>query len=108
MPVKVSKISMQGFRGATAPVEIPLDTEKPVIMVFGENGTGKSTIADAFDFVCNCGLGSLEDRSVSGQKKGYVATLRRRIHCVTGSHRTDCMSHKRLSGCAYSEAQQYP
>jgi len=66
---------MQGFRGATAPIEIPLDTTKPVILIFGENGTGKSTIADAFDFVCNCGLGSLEERSLAGQKKGYVAAL---------------------------------
>lgn len=75
MPVKVSKISMQGFRGATAAVEIALDTAKPVILIFGENGTGKSTIADAFDFVCNCGFGSLEDRSIAGQKKSYVAAL---------------------------------
>ncbi|RJQ85045.1 MAG: hypothetical protein C4519_03845 [Desulfobacteraceae bacterium] len=75
MAVKVNKISMQGFRGATAPIEIPLDTTKPVILIFGENGTGKSTIADAFDFVCNCGLGSLEERSLAGQKKGYVAAL---------------------------------
>jgi energy-coupling factor transporter ATP-binding protein EcfA2 len=75
MAVKVNKIGLQGFRGATAPIEITLDTTKPVILIFGENGTGKSTIADAFDFVCNCGLGSLEDRSMAGQKKGYVAAL---------------------------------
>ncbi len=66
---------MHGFRGATAPIDIPLDTTKPVILIFGENGTGKSTIADAFDFACNCGFGSLEDRSIEGQKKGYVAAL---------------------------------
>lgn len=75
MPLKINKISMQGFRGATAPIKIPLDTTKPVILIFGENGTGKSTIADAFDFVCNCGFGSLEDRSIAGQKKRYVPAL---------------------------------
>jgi hypothetical protein len=75
MPVKVSKISMQGFRGATAAIEIPLDTAKPVILIFGENGTGKSTLADAFDFVCNCRFGSLEDRSLSGQPKTHVSAL---------------------------------
>lgn len=75
MPAKVSKICLEGFRGATAPVELPFDTSKPVILIFGENGTGKSTIADAFDFVCNCGFGSLEDRSVSGQPKNYVPAI---------------------------------
>jgi len=75
MPAKVSRISLDGFRGATAPVQISFDTSKPVILIFGENGTGKSTIADAFDFVCNCGFGSLEDRSIAGQKKTYVPAI---------------------------------
>lgn len=77
MPAKVSKISLEGFRGATAPIEIPFDTSKPVILIFGENGTGKSTIADAFDFVCNCGFGSLGDRSIAGQTKSYVPAIGR-------------------------------
>ena len=47
MKAKVSKLSLFGFRGATQPVEINFDTTKPVTLVFGENGTGKSTIADA-------------------------------------------------------------
>ena len=75
MPTKVNKISLEGFRGATAAIEIPLDTAKPVVLIFGENGTGKSTIADAFDFVCNGGIGSLEDRSPGGQKKSYIPAL---------------------------------
>lgn len=75
MPAKVNKIRLEGFRGATAAAEIPLDPTKPVILVFGENGTGKSTIADAFDFICNGGFGSLEDRSMAGQKKSYVPAL---------------------------------
>ncbi|HEX3987903.1 MAG TPA: ATP-binding protein [Verrucomicrobiae bacterium] len=51
MKAKVSKLSLFGFRGATQPVEIHFDISKPVTLVFGENGTGKSTIADALDFV---------------------------------------------------------
>jgi hypothetical protein len=75
MPAKVNKINLAGFRGATAPVKINFDTTKPVTLIFGENGTGKSTIADAFDFVCNAGFGSLEDRSFSGQSKTHVAAI---------------------------------
>ena len=75
MKAKVSKLSLFGFRGATQPVEINFDTTKPVTLVFGENGTGKSTIADALDFVCNRHFGSLEDRSMSAQPKSHVTSL---------------------------------
>jgi energy-coupling factor transporter ATP-binding protein EcfA2 len=75
MKVKVSKLSLSGFRGATKPVDIHFDTSKPVTLLFGENGTGKSTIADAFDFVCNRHFGSLEDRSMSAQPKSHVTSL---------------------------------
>ncbi|MBI4325446.1 MAG: AAA family ATPase [Chloroflexi bacterium] len=66
---------MAGFRGATRPVELSFDTTKPVALVFGENGTGKSTIADALDFVCNRHFGSLEDRSMSAHPKSHVTSL---------------------------------
>ena len=75
MKAKVSKLSLFGFRGATQPADINFDTSKPVTLVFGENGTGKSTIADALDFVCNRHFGSLEDRSMSAQPKSHVTSL---------------------------------
>ena len=75
MKAKISKLSLLGFRGATQPVEIKFDTTKAVTLVFGENGTGKSTIADALDFVCNRHFGSLEDRSMSAQPKSHVTSL---------------------------------
>jgi energy-coupling factor transporter ATP-binding protein EcfA2 len=37
-------------------------------MIFGENGTGKSTIVDAIDFVCNEEYGSLTERSSTRPK----------------------------------------
>lgn len=43
-------------------------------MIFGENGTGKSTLVDAIDFVCNEELGSLKDRSFP-EKHRHVASL---------------------------------
>ncbi len=44
-------------------------------MIFGENGTGKSTITDAFDFICNGKLGSLETYSLGGNAKKHIASL---------------------------------
>jgi len=75
MPHRVSKLTMAGFRGATAPATIEFDTSKPVVLIFGENGTGKSTIADAFDFICNRSFGSLENYSLGEPAKKHVASL---------------------------------
>jgi energy-coupling factor transporter ATP-binding protein EcfA2 len=60
---RIEKLCLEHFRGATCPVEIEFDTSKPAVMIFGENGTGKSTIIDSIDFVCNENIGSLMERS---------------------------------------------
>lgn len=73
--MKAKKLSLKGFRGASTALELTFDTTKPVTLVFGENATGKSTIADALDFVCNGKLGSLEDRSLASKKKEYVVSV---------------------------------
>jgi energy-coupling factor transporter ATP-binding protein EcfA2 len=75
MAAKVSGIKVAGFRGATVPVEISFDPQKPVALVFGENGTGKSTLADAFDFVCNRKYGSLENYSFGEPARKYIPSL---------------------------------
>ena len=77
MPLRVSRLTMAGFRGATAPTTIEFDTSKPVVLIFGENGTGKSTIADAFDFICNRTCGSLENYSLGEPAKKHVPSLGR-------------------------------
>ena len=42
-------------------------------MIFGENGTGKSSIVDGFSFLCNRDLGSIADRS--SVDKDYIAAI---------------------------------
>lgn len=60
--MRVEKLSFNNFRGAVQPVEFTFDRKKPITLIFGENGAGKSTIADAIDFICNQKFGSLELR----------------------------------------------
>lgn len=60
---RVERLQFAMFRGATLPVSFQFRGEAPVVLIFGENGTGKSTIADAIDFLCNNAFGSLSLRS---------------------------------------------
>ena len=64
-------------------VDLAFDTTKPVTLVFGENATEKSTIADAMDFVCNSRFGSLDDRSLASQGKKYVISVGRTMADVS-------------------------
>lgn len=50
-------------------MDIEFDPGKPVAVIFGENGTGKSTIVDAIAFGLTGDLGSLRFISVPGPRK---------------------------------------
>ena len=60
---KIKTIKLKYFRGATKPLQLYLDSKKSMALIFGENGTGKSTIIDALDFVFNREYGSLKGKS---------------------------------------------
>jgi ABC-type Mn2+/Zn2+ transport system ATPase subunit len=68
MNKRIEKITLTRFRGATTTTEVVFDPRKPIIFIFGENGSGKSSIVDAIDFVCNQSAGSLADRSSTKPK----------------------------------------
>lgn len=71
---RVEKLTLTKFRGCRQSTTFEFAANKGIVLIFGENGTGKSSIADAFDFVCNGELGSLRDRSVTTPAK-YLVTL---------------------------------
>lgn len=75
MTTRINKLTLTSFRGATRKLEISFDSTKPVALIFGENGTGKSTIGDSLDFICNARFGSLDDRTMPAQPKSHVASL---------------------------------
>ena len=72
---RIEKIALTYFRGATTMTEICFDPRKPLTFIFGENGTGKSSIVDAIDFVCNRSAGSLEDRRLSTRAKEFLPAI---------------------------------
>lgn len=74
---KLKSIELTYFRGATLPIRIDFDPDKKVTMIYGENGSGKSSVVDAFDFLCQRDYGSLNDRK--GADKDLLTAITGKI-----------------------------
>ncbi len=74
MPDRIKQLKIDGFRGATQPLDLKFDENKPVVLIFGENGSGKSTIVDAIESVGAGTTAFLNDwRLGQGKRKeGYI------------------------------------
>lgn len=74
MPHRITQLKLSRFRGATQPVTVDFDPQKSIIVIFGENGTGKSTLVDAIDAVGNASFGSVHRKGVAYPQK-HIASL---------------------------------
>lgn len=49
--MKIKSITLNRFRGATRPLTISFDVRKKFTLIYGENGTGKSSVVDALEYL---------------------------------------------------------
>ncbi len=73
-PLKFLRIKQ--FRGSTKDFSLAFESNKSLTLIYGENGSGKTTICDAFDFLGNGKVGSLENRGL-GQIHPFWPTVGR-------------------------------
>jgi energy-coupling factor transporter ATP-binding protein EcfA2 len=58
------KLTIEHLRGSVLPFSLPFEKGKKLSVIYGENGTGKSTICDALEFIGKGRVGSLENRGL--------------------------------------------
>ena len=72
------KLNLEAFRGVRETFTIDFDTKQNLTVLYGANGSGKTTISDAFEFVMDGTSGSLEEKSLDGKSKlGQLVNARR-------------------------------
>lgn len=76
------KLTIEYLRGSVQPFTLTFEKGKKLTIIYGENGTGKSTICDAFEFIGKGNIGSLDNRGLGktnrywhsvGKKPGEMA-----------------------------------
>jgi energy-coupling factor transporter ATP-binding protein EcfA2 len=75
--LKLKFLSFDALRGATQRFELKFEPGKKIVIVFGENGSGKSTICDALDLLGNDELSSLVGKGLSRTEKYWHSTTRK-------------------------------
>lgn len=60
----LKSLKLTAFRGSASTFTLNFEKGKKLTLIYGENGTGKTTICDAFEFLASERIGSLEDRGM--------------------------------------------
>jgi hypothetical protein len=67
--VSLKKLTIEHLRGSVAPFALDFEKGKKLTVLYGENGTGKTTVCDALEFLGKGRVGSLENRGLGKTSK---------------------------------------
>lgn len=69
--VSLMSLTLTAFRGSSRTLKINFEKSRKLTLIYGENGSGKTTICDAFDFLAKDDLGSLNGRGLGAGLHKY-------------------------------------
>jgi energy-coupling factor transporter ATP-binding protein EcfA2 len=94
----LTKLTIEHLRGSVIPFSLPFEKGKTLSVIYGENGTGKSTICDAFEFIGKGKVGSLDNRGL-GKTNKYWQSVGKKASDVSASLETASSDPKKPLVC---------
>jgi hypothetical protein len=67
----LKSLSLTAFRGSVGRFTLSFETSRKLTLVYGENGTGKTTICDGLEFLAKGDVGSLQDKGMGKSLEKY-------------------------------------
>lgn len=74
-PATLKSLTLTAFRGSAGTFSLAFEKGKKLTLIYGENGTGKTTICDAFEFLAKDNVGSLDSRGLGAGVRKYWRTV---------------------------------
>lgn len=74
-PAPLKSLTLTAFRGSAGTFALNFEKGKKLTLIYGENGTGKTTICDAFEFLAKDNVGSLDSRGLGAGVRKYWRTV---------------------------------
>ena len=71
-------LTLTAFRGSSETFRLDFEPKKKLTIVFGENGTGKTTICDAFELLAKGEAGSLKDKGIDATRHKYLNSAKKK------------------------------
>lgn len=71
----LKSLTLTAFRGSAGTFQLDFEKSKKLTLIYGENGTGKTTICDAFEFLAKDNVGSLDGRGLGAGVRKYWRTV---------------------------------
>lgn len=78
-PGALKLLKVENLRGCVSPFPMAFEKGKKLTVVYGENGTGKSTICDSLEFLAKGMVGSIEGRGLGAGFRAFWPTLGRTL-----------------------------
>jgi energy-coupling factor transporter ATP-binding protein EcfA2 len=72
-PLKL--LTIAAFRGSTTAFTLPFEKNRKLTLIYGENGTGKTTICDAFELLAHERVSSLDEYGLGKGLEKYWPTV---------------------------------
>jgi len=70
----LKSLTITAFRGSTSTFTLPFEKGRKLTIIYGENGTGKTTICDAFEFLAHERVSSLDGYGLGKGLEKYWPT----------------------------------
>lgn len=76
-PHQLKRLGIEALRGSEKSFELAFETGKHITILYGENGTGKTTVCDAMEFIGKGRVGSLDGKGLGATQSYWAAKGRK-------------------------------